>query len=244
VATDLLNQDPLLGDLADNGGPTMTCALRCGSPAIDHGTNFTGAATDQTGAPRTFDDPNVPNVGDATDIGAFEVQADTTPPSLVCPSNQTVNATGPTGVVTNYLATASDDCVVVTYAIAGTPITWPYRFPIGDTTVNVTATDAATNVTTCSFKVHIEGAVEQISDLITQVDSLLNVNAATRKALIVKLQDALSAAKAGKTAGACGSLTDFISLAKAQKDKKLVPGTIADNLIANATRIKAVLGCK
>jgi hypothetical protein len=35
--TDLLNVDPLLGPLQDNGGPTLTMALQCGSPAIDAG---------------------------------------------------------------------------------------------------------------------------------------------------------------------------------------------------------------
>src|SRR4029453_14322969 len=72
--TDLVNTNPLLGPLRDNGGPTFTHALLCGSPAIDAGTNFTGSATDQTGALRPFDYPTVVNVADATDIGAFEVQ--------------------------------------------------------------------------------------------------------------------------------------------------------------------------
>jgi hypothetical protein len=75
---DLLNSDPLLGPLQDNGGLTPTHALLCGSPAIDVGTNFTRAASDQRGATfaRTFDDLFVPNTvgGDGTDIGAFEVQ--------------------------------------------------------------------------------------------------------------------------------------------------------------------------
>ena len=36
-ATDLLNVDPQLGPLQDNGGPTATMALSPGSPAIDAG---------------------------------------------------------------------------------------------------------------------------------------------------------------------------------------------------------------
>ena len=64
----------------DNGGPTKTVALLCGSPAIDKGTSdgLTGPlTTDQrgTGFARTIDDPLTPNAGgsDATDIGAFEL---------------------------------------------------------------------------------------------------------------------------------------------------------------------------
>ncbi len=75
---DQIKKNPMLGPLQDNGGPTFTHALLCGSPAIDKGTNFSGLATDQRGVGfgRTFDDPTVTNAvgGDGTDIGAFEVQ--------------------------------------------------------------------------------------------------------------------------------------------------------------------------
>jgi hypothetical protein len=68
--------------LQNNGGPTQTIALLPGSPAIDHGNSATSngtPATDQRGAgyPRIYDNPSVanPTGGDASDIGAFEVQA-------------------------------------------------------------------------------------------------------------------------------------------------------------------------
>jgi hypothetical protein len=59
---------PMLGPLADNGGPTPTHALLHTSPAIDNGTNTLGLANDQRGAGfmRTY--------GVGTDIGAFEWQ--------------------------------------------------------------------------------------------------------------------------------------------------------------------------
>jgi len=84
--------DPLLGPLADNGGPTMTHALLAGSPAIDKGSDAlamepgpdhavgggddTPLTTDQRGAPfvRTFDVAAVPDgLAGFTDMGAFEV---------------------------------------------------------------------------------------------------------------------------------------------------------------------------
>jgi hypothetical protein len=46
----ILRVDPLMGDLADNGGPTKTMAPKAGSPAIDAGTAC--PTTDQTGKPR------------------------------------------------------------------------------------------------------------------------------------------------------------------------------------------------
>jgi hypothetical protein len=73
--TDLVNTDPLLGPLEDNGGPTWTHALQLVSPAIDLipvGTNGCGSTltTDQRGISR-------PQDGDGNglvlcDIGAFE----------------------------------------------------------------------------------------------------------------------------------------------------------------------------
>ena len=70
AAGDLSNVNPLLGALADNGGPTATHALSTGSPAID-AADITGCpATDQRGAGRPADGngDNVP----VCDIGAFE----------------------------------------------------------------------------------------------------------------------------------------------------------------------------
>jgi len=75
--TDRVNTDPVLGPLGNNGGPTFTCALLAGSPAIDRGKSF-GLTTDQRGFPRPVNDPCLTNAaagGDDSDIGAFEVQS-------------------------------------------------------------------------------------------------------------------------------------------------------------------------
>jgi CSLREA domain-containing protein len=70
--TDLSDVEPLLGPLADNGGPTQTLALLSGSPAIDKGgTAATGCPSlDQRGQPR----PDEAGDNGACDIGAFESQ--------------------------------------------------------------------------------------------------------------------------------------------------------------------------
>ena len=69
TATDLLNLDPKLGPLQDNGGPTMTMALLPGSPAIDAGSNALippGVQYDQRG-------PGFQRIVNGTvDIGAYE----------------------------------------------------------------------------------------------------------------------------------------------------------------------------
>jgi hypothetical protein len=68
---DLTEKDPMLGPLADNGGPTRTHALLEGSPAIDagSGTDIAGnsVSSDQRGVSRP---QRV-----AHDIGAFELES-------------------------------------------------------------------------------------------------------------------------------------------------------------------------
>ena len=64
AAGDLVNANPLLGPLQDNGGPTKTHALLEGSPAIDAGDNASCPATDQRGVARLQ--------RAACDIGSYE----------------------------------------------------------------------------------------------------------------------------------------------------------------------------
>jgi len=79
IVTTSKTTDPLLGPLADNGGPTETHALLPGSAAIDiipQGRGCENTTTDQRGVSRPQ--------GDLCDIGAYEVEVevDTTPPTL------------------------------------------------------------------------------------------------------------------------------------------------------------------
>ena len=75
VGTTLAPIDPLLGPLADNGGPVQTLALLSGSPVINAGNNDEMLATDGRGIgfSRTLN-------GNA-DIGAFESAFDVAPPT-------------------------------------------------------------------------------------------------------------------------------------------------------------------
>jgi len=69
----ILKKDPQLGELANNGGPTKTHAIDMDSPAVDAG-NSPGISTDQRGDKRPTDANTIPNVGDGSDIGAYELQ--------------------------------------------------------------------------------------------------------------------------------------------------------------------------
>ena len=82
AGSNITGTDPQLGPLANNGGPTATHAPAAGSPAVDAGA-ANGLAGDQRGAPRTQDQPDVPNRqgSDATDIGAVELAGPSPTPS-------------------------------------------------------------------------------------------------------------------------------------------------------------------
>lgn len=71
----LENIDPLLGPLANNGGPTLTLALLATSPAIDAGGPMDCTDVDQRGQPRP--------VGLYCDIGAFEANPATAHPGVL-----------------------------------------------------------------------------------------------------------------------------------------------------------------
>jgi len=66
ISSDIITEDPLLMDLADNGGPTWTCALQKGSSAIDTGVEIEEVTTDQRGVLRPQKR--------AYDIGAYEFE--------------------------------------------------------------------------------------------------------------------------------------------------------------------------
>jgi hypothetical protein len=84
----LLGQDPQLGPLASNGGPTLTQKPASSSPVIDKGSAF-GLTADQRAQTRPVEIPSVPNAagGDGSDIGAVELQtSEFTPPAGPAPT--------------------------------------------------------------------------------------------------------------------------------------------------------------
>ena len=77
AAGDISGVNPLLGPLADNGGPTFTHALLPGSPATDAGDNAACLDSDQRGVTRPQ--------GSVCDIGAYEQEIAVVEPEVVEP---------------------------------------------------------------------------------------------------------------------------------------------------------------
>jgi hypothetical protein len=116
--------DPLLAPLANNGGPTRTCALLAGSPAIDQGKN-SGPPTDQRGAPRPFDFPSIANAadGDGSDISAFERGLQTLPTLTIQRFANAAVLSWPSDFGNFTLQSATDINAPNSWAnVAGTPV--------------------------------------------------------------------------------------------------------------------------
>lgn len=125
-------------DLVD-GVVATTCVPASGSTFSLGTTVVTCSATDNAG-----------NTGSAQ----FDISVvDTTPPSITVPADMTKEATGPSGAVATFSASASD---LVDGAI--TPTCSPASgstFPLGATTVSCSATDDAGNGGSASFTITV-----------------------------------------------------------------------------------------
>ena len=179
-----------------------------------------------------------------TASGSFDLTVvDTTPPALTLSGGITVDATSPAGVIVTY-SKAATDIVSGAVAVNCVPASGS-TFPIGTSTVACTATDGAGNTAAGSIQVLVQAAAAQVANLVILVQNF-NLVQNIANSLDAKLQNilsALNAAQSGSVANVCGQLNAFISETQAQSAKKLTEPQ-ANQLIAAATRIEAVIGCQ
>lgn len=163
------------------------------------------------------------------------IPLDNTAPTISVPATITANATSAAGAIITYSVSASDpDDTVASLSCA--PASGS-TFPIGTTTVNCSASDTHENTSAASFIVHVKSAAEQLADLQTAVTGI-----GPGTSLSDKVSLAQAALGRNDVRGACSTLTAFINQVKAQSGKG-IPTDTADTLIAEATRIRAVVGC-
>jgi uncharacterized delta-60 repeat protein len=159
---------------------------------------------------------------------------DTTPPTLTVPQGVVADATGPNGATVAFDVTATDDFGPVA-TLSCAPASGSL-FAIGDTVVGCLAVDHAGNSQTASFVVRVKGAAEQLADLRHAVTGV-----GPGKSLVEKVKQAEAQIARGDVAATVRTLRAFVNEVKAQSGKK-VPPDLATDLIADATRIAAVLG--
>jgi hypothetical protein len=156
---------------------------------------------------------------------------------LALPAGVAVDATSAAGAAVSYTATATDNLDPAP-KVSCTPASGA-TFAIGDTIVRCSATDAGGNSANGSFTVHVRGAREQIAALIAKTRADLNLPG-PGEPLVVHLQHA-GAFLADKPALACNFLTLYT--AGVNTPPWLLTAAQKADLVADATRIRAVIGC-
>jgi uncharacterized repeat protein (TIGR02543 family) len=102
------------------------------------------------------------NCGGTTNVCDTDTQA---PTLQNCPSNQTLTTASTCANATWTLPTATDNCTAL--PVISSNIASGFCFPIGITTVTITATDAKNNAAFCNFNITVNQAVNNCNTDIT-----------------------------------------------------------------------------
>ncbi|PSL23134.1 Ig-like domain-containing protein [Dyadobacter jiangsuensis] len=125
----------------NNNIPASVCLLS--TQGTVSGSNFANVLTDD------------PATGGSNEPTTTTVTS--TPVITFCPGNQTFSPDAGTCTSTQTFTATADGCPAptITYTVGGNPITFPYAFPAGNTTVLVTASNGIGTAPTCSFTVTV-----------------------------------------------------------------------------------------
>jgi WD40-like Beta Propeller Repeat/HYR domain len=196
---------------------------------------------------------------------ATEPPEDITPPVLTVPENIVVEATSTEGAEVTYTVTAQDnvdgnatleeDGSTVTQDDIGGDIDISCEpacgsvFPIGETTVECSATDEAANTGTASFMVTVNAPptpAEAIDKLISDVQNLDNVPQSVKTSLTAPLKEAshiLNDDNPNNDKAVCGKLGAFINQVNANERRDTLTANQADDLRTQAEDIRDALDC-
>jgi len=220
--TDLINTNPDLGPLQDNGGPTFTHALAAGSPAIDAGSgDCPPPATDQRGVARPVD-----GNGDGSascDIGAFEFQ----PGAVTTTTTQAPTTTTTTQVPTTTTTTQAPTTTTTTPSST-------------TTTLPACATGPMFAAVTCRLQALVLTTRAQvpsgsIRDALTAV--LTKAETFVSQAQTAAGQAHRRSAKSA-LAKAIRSLRTFDGRLRSRKAKRVIPADILGGLQTTAAQIR------
>ena len=220
-----LSADPLFVNSGSNNFQLLP-----GSPAIGAGSSVDAPSVDFNGNPRP---PS------SIDIGAFQSSGSDNDLQIAHHAPVTVDAISPAGALVNYVvpaATDPDDPTPPAVTCSPPP---GASFQIGKTVVLCTATDPddSNSPQSSKFTVTALGAFAQLAHLARAVKGV-----GPGTSLAAKVADARSYLASGNVADTCGTLGAFVREVKAQSGKT-IPSAAAQDLIADAQRIRAVLAC-
>ncbi len=226
-ATDLNSTNAMAGPLQDTGGDTQSHPLPGSSPAVDRIPPADCTVTaDQSGVSRPQ--------GAACDVGSYEY-VDSTAPTLAAHDDVSALATSPAGATVTYaLPGATDDVAVA--SVSCLPASGSL-FPVGNSTVDCSATDTHGNVGHSSFVIHVAGVGEQLQSLLAAV-----ANVGPGNSLASKVESALASVASGNLGAACNKLNALLNEVQAQTGKKITPA-MAAQITASVNQIRAVIGC-
>jgi hypothetical protein len=208
-----------------DGAVPVNCSPPTGSTFGLGATTVTCTARDRAG-----------NVAERTFIVSV---IDTTAPTVIVPGGIATDATSPSGAVVTFTAKATD-AVSGPLAVTCTPSSGS-TFAVGNTTVTCTAADAASNVGSATFVIHVSGAGEQIGVTRAAVEASTQTPSGLRASLLASLDAALASLDRGTIGSAKNELHAFINKVQAQSGKQ-IPTAFATELVNAAKREIAVLG--
>lgn len=173
----------------------------------------------------------------------FVFRVDFAPPDsdlgITTPADITTDATGPAGATVSYSPAAATDGDGADGASVSCSPGSGSVFAIGTTTVVCTASDPddSNGPVSASFIVTVEGASQQLTDLLAAVQGVGPGTSLASKAALAEWY--LGRADLADT---CSTVGAFVSEVRAQSGKSIAPAT-AGTLVTDAVRIEAVLAC-
>ena len=197
--------------------------------SVDGATSVNGTAMD--------------NAGNSASSSFVLVRIDKTTPSLTPPPAVTVNPAGASGAVVSNAtlgtATVSDNLTpspVLT--LSGIPA--GNLFPIGTTTLTYTATDLAGNSTLATQAVTVRSVSTLLAQLMAAVNGLPGISNGLHTSLLNHLDNTQKNLAKGNLSGACNQMATLI---KRVSGEGSISSAQQASLIADATAVRAVLGC-
>jgi hypothetical protein len=175
--------------------------------------------------------------GNAASITFAVIVTDTTAPVLSgVPTNRTVEATSPDGAVVTYVLPTAVDVVDGVLLVTCSPSSGS-TFPLGRTTVNCTAQDAAGNLSTGSFSVTVRDTIRPVVT-ITNPTSNMAVARFSNVPLVFECEDSGAGVASCTPSEAVVSVNGVWMLDTATTGKKRVTVTAIDH--AGNTRTQSM----